>query len=218
MSNPIRILLADDHPAFRDGVRDRLAQEADMEIVGESGNGVDTLNLARTLRPDVLLLDIDLPELSGVEISKRLAEEKSPVRVLILSAYESEDFIFRVIDQGAAGYLGKHEPLHVIVEAVRGVGRGEEGWLSRRIATLLMHRDRPEHSSSDMALFTVREQEVLQLLARGHPNAEVASRLFISESTVKKHVNALYEKTGKHSRAAIVAWAWQSGLVEDPRQ
>lgn len=217
MNNPIRILLADDHPAFRNGVRDRLAREADMEIVGESGDGVDALELARTLLPDVLLLDIDLPGLSGVEISKRLAEEKSPVRVLILSAYESEDFIFRVIDYGAAGYLGKQEPLHVIVEAVRGVGRGEEGWLSRRIAALLMHRDHPEHETGELAQFTEREREVLQLLARGHTNMDIGGQLFISESTVKKHVNALYEKTGKHSRAAIVAWAWQCGLVEDPR-
>jgi DNA-binding NarL/FixJ family response regulator len=215
---PIRILLADDHPAFRSGIRDRLAQETDMEIVAESGNGIEALELARQLVPDVLLLDIDMPGLTGVEITTCLAEEKSTVRVLILSAYESEDYIFRVVDHGAAGFLGKHEPLHVIVEAVRGVGNGEEGWLSRRIATLLMHRDRPVHPSSDMAAFTEREREVLQLLARGHTNAEVGSRLFIAESTVKKHVNAIYEKTGKHSRAAIVAWAWQSGLVEDPRQ
>lgn len=217
MTEPIRILLADDHPAFRNGVRDRLAQEADMLIVGESGNGLEALEMARTLQPDVFLLDIDLPDLSGVQILKHLADEKSSVRVLILSAYESEDFIFRVIDHGASGYLGKHEPLQVIVEAVRGVGRGEEGWLSRRIAALLMHRQQPDSGASELAPFTTREQEVLQLLSHGHTNVDIGSRLFISESTVKKHVNALYEKTGKHSRAAIVAWAWQCGLVEDPR-
>jgi two-component system, NarL family, nitrate/nitrite response regulator NarL len=218
MTNPIRILIADDHPAFREGVRDRLALESDMEIVAESGNGAETLQLARKLTPDVLLLDIDLPDMSGVEIARRLAEEHSPVRVLILSAHETEDFIFRVVDHGAAGYLGKHEPLSVIVEAVRGVGLGEEGWLSRRIATLLMHRERPEHATSSTAQFTEREKEVLQLLAHGQSNSEIGNQLFIAESTVKKHVNGLYEKTGVHSRAAIVAWAWENGLVEDPRE
>ncbi|NNE35618.1 MAG: response regulator transcription factor [Rhodothermales bacterium] len=217
MTNPIRILIADDHPAFRTGVRDRLLLEPDMEIVAESGNGAETLQLARKLIPDVLLLDIDLPDMSGVEIARRLQEANSPVRVLILSAHETEDFIFRVVDHGAAGYLGKHEPLSAIVEAVRGVGRGEEGWLSRRIATLLMHREHPRREPSGTEHFTEREREVLQLLARGQSNPQIGSQLFIAESTVKKHVNGLYEKTGVHSRAAIVAWAWENGLVEDPR-
>lgn len=214
---PIRIVLADDHPALREGIRTRFHLESDFEIVGEADTGEEALRLTNQLRPDVLLLDLELPGLSGIEVARRLKAGDSATRILVLSAHDDEEYIVRLLDGGALGYLTKQEPLEAIVRAVRGVARGEEGWLSRDVAAALMRLRRSRGAGNPIRMLSVREREVLALLARGQTNQQIGDELFITEHTVKKHVNNIYFKLEVGSRAEAVAWAWKHGIVESDR-
>ncbi len=133
----IRIMLADDHPVARAGIRKFLNKATDIEIIAEADNGIEALELAKRLVPDVLLLDIELPGVKGLEIAKELQASNSPVKILVLSTYDDKQFIFGLLGNGAAGYLTKEEVPETIVEAVRGVARGEKGWVSRRVAAIM---------------------------------------------------------------------------------
>jgi len=212
----VRIVLADDHPAFREGVAGRLNRIPGMEVVGEASDGEGALRLVRALDPDVLVLDLEMPDMNGVEVTRRLFLEKARTQVLILSAYEVEDYIFSVLDSGAAGYLSKQEPMTAIVEAVRGIADGESGWLSRRIAALFVKSSRSGKRAKSELLsdLSERECEVLQHIALGESNNVIAELLFISESTVKKHANSIYEKLELPTRAQTIAWAWRHGIVD----
>ncbi len=216
-TTPIRIVLADDHPAFREGVRSRLTLEPGFLVVGEASDGHSALVIARQHTPDVLLLDMEMPGLSGLEVTEALHKTHPEIHILILSAYEDEDYIFGALELGAVGYLTKHEPLNTIVEAIMEVAKGETRWLSRRIAALSSGIQEKKQSPIAKLLrgLSDREHEVLLTLARGLSNQEIGEELFISESTVKKHVNSLYEKIGLSTRAQVVAWAWKNGIVTD---
>jgi len=211
----IRVVIADDHPVVRTGIRNLLEKASDIEVVGEAHNGAEALQLVVELAPDVLLLDMELAVIGGVAVAKQLREEANPVRVLGLSAYDDEQFIIGLVASGAAGYLMKDEAVENIVEAVRGVASGQDAWLSRRVMAKLLkqHRDtaRPIHHDD---VLSERERQVLTLLARGQSNAEIAERLGISDGTVRNHVTNIYAKLGVHTRAEAVAWAWQNGLVD----
>ena len=210
----INVVLADDHPPLRAGIRARLEKEQDIRTVGEAGTGEDAVRLCTSLNPHVLVLDMQLPDMTGVEVARRLGESESPVRILALSAFNDEEYVATVLDSGAAGYLTKQESLDTIVAAVRGVAAGEEGWLSRDVAARLVRRHRTKIATENpLDQLTEREREVLMLLAQGHANAEVGEQLFIAESTVKKHVNNIYFKLDLKTRAEAVAWAWKAGLV-----
>lgn len=209
---PLRIILADDHPGFRSGIKHRLEQEDDLAVVAEAGDGPTALHLTRSFKPDVLVLDIDMPGMTGIKVMQHLHSEDAGTRVLILSAYADEGYVNRVLDAGAAGYLLKQEAVSTIVEAVRGVGHGETGWLSRRLTARLMHGR--THPPTPYDALSEREREVLHLLAQGLSNREISEQLFITESTVKKHVNALFKKLGLRTRAETVAWAWKHGVVQ----
>jgi DNA-binding NarL/FixJ family response regulator len=208
----IKVLLADDHPSMRAGVRGRLEIESDIEVVGEAGTGDEAVRLAVRLKPDVLLLDMQMPGLTGVEVTRQLQERASKVRILAFSAYENPEFVAAVLAAGAAGYLTKKEPLEALVAAVRGVARGEEGWFSREITAVLI-RQRLPSVDDPVQMLSTREREVLSLLAQGLSNQQIGERLFISESTVKKHVNNIYFKLEVDSRAEAVAWAWKKGVA-----
>jgi DNA-binding NarL/FixJ family response regulator len=214
--NPIRIVLADDHPAFREGVARRLNREPGMQVVAEASSGEGALQLVRAQDPDVLVLDLEMPGIGGVEVTRRLFQEQVRTRVLVLSAYEDEDYIFSVLDSGAAGYLTKHESLSTIVEAVRGIAVGESGWLSRRIAALFVETSRSGNRSKRDILrgLNDRECEVLHHIAAGESNHVIAQKLFISESTVKKHASSIYEKLNVATRAQTIVWAWKNGVAE----
>lgn len=208
MSGPpaIRVVLADDHPLFRRGVRGLLDAAGGIEVVGEAATGTDALALVRRLGPDVLLLDMEMPGMTGVEVARALHAAGDAVAVLVLSAYDDEPYVRELLDRGAAGYLTKEEAPERIVEAVRGVAAGQRGWLSRGIAA-------PAPRAPEPASLSAREREVLGLIAEGLDNATVARRLFLSESTVKNHVTNIYDKIAVRTRAEAVAWAWRHGLV-----
>jgi DNA-binding NarL/FixJ family response regulator len=205
MMSITRVVLADDHPVVRSGIRNLLEKASGIDVVGEASGGVEALRLAETLNPDVLLLDMEMPDLKGVEVAQKLRAMGSPVRILALSAYDDRQYILELLANGASGYLVKEEVPETIVEAVRGVARGEQGWVSRRVASQMadwIHTDEP----GKMGL-TSREMDVLRLVVAGKTNQEIGIALGISEKTVEKHLEGVFTKLGVASRveAAVVA-------------
>ena len=202
----IRVLLVDDHPIIRSGIRMLLGQAPDIVVVGETDRGDDVLSLVDRLTPDVLLLDMEMPGKSGVDVARELQASGSPVRILVLSAYDDDQYISSLLSNGAAGYLTKEEALGRIVEAVRGVARGEDGWFSRRAAAQIAALARKDSGGSIQDL-TEREEEVLEMLAQGWTNTRIANEMTVSERTVRFHLSNIYDKLGVSSRAEAIAWA-----------
>ena len=207
----IRVILADDHPVVRTGIRTLLQQAEDIVVVAETGNGSEVFKLVEQLAPDVLLLDMEMPGLSGVEVAMRLTEEGAVVRVLALSAYDDEEYIRNLLLHGAAGYLTKEEAIEIIIDAVRGVARGEQGWFSRRAIAQLSALTRQEPAPGKE--LTNRERDVLRLVAAGKTNLEIGHALGISEKTVEKHMGAMFNKLQVSSRVEAAVLAVQQGIV-----
>jgi DNA-binding NarL/FixJ family response regulator len=201
----IRVLIADDHPIVCKGIHDLLDTAIGIMVVGDAASGEETLQKIESLSPDVLLLDIELPDLNGVEVLKRIIAAGWPVRVLGLSSYDDPVYISQLLALGAAGYLIKDEVPETITEAVRGVARGETGWVSRRVAAKLSQILQDEHHAGNP--LTPRELDVLRLVVDGKTNAEIGLALGISVKTVEKHLDAIFRKMGVFSRveAAVTA-------------
>jgi DNA-binding NarL/FixJ family response regulator len=217
---PIRVVMVDDHPVVRAGIRHLLQGAPDITIIGEASDGSEALRIVARAQPDVLLLDVMLPDMSGVVVAQRVKEEGWPVHILALSAYDDERYILGMLAAGAAGYLIKEEASETITEAVRAVARGEIGWLSRRAIAVLLGRVTDEWQKSQvmppgpMPDLSARERQVLRLLAHGYENAQIAAALCIAEGTVKNHVTSIYGRIGVRTRAEAVAWAWRHGISE----
>ena len=207
----IRVILVDDHPVVRTGIRTLLEQAEDIVVVAETGNGSEVFTLVEQLTPDVLLLDMEMPGLSGVEVASRLKKEGAAVRVLALSAYDDEEYIRNLLLHGAAGYLTKEEAIEIIIDAVRGVAKGEQGWFSRRAIAQLSALTRQE--SNPAKELSNREHDVLRLVAEGKTNQEIGHALGISEKTVEKHMGAVFTKLHVSSRVEAAVLAVQQGLV-----
>lgn len=205
MNKKIRVLMIDDHPIVRSGIRMLLEQAGDIEVVGEAERGDDAVGLLKRLKPDVLLLDMEMPGKTGVEVAREVEAARLPVRVLALSAHDDEEYILNLLANGAAGYLTKEEALDTIVDAVHGVANGEEGWLSRRAAARMATMTRKRQR--DIIDLTDREEEVLKLVAEGWTNNRIASELALSERTVRFHLTNIYDKLGVASRGEAISWA-----------
>ncbi len=208
----IRVLLVDDHPVVRTGIRALLQSAPGIVVIAEAKSAAEGLALVEQLQPDVLLLDMEMPEMSGVEVAKQLQAATSPVKVLALSAYDDIQYVRSLLANGAAGYLTKEEAPEMIIEAVRGVARGETGWLSRRVAAKMTTWIRQDQMKE--GALSNREMEVLQHIVAGSTNQEVAHALKISEKTVEKHVSAILNKMGVSSRVEAAVQAVQQGLVQ----
>lgn len=206
----IRVLLADDHPVTREGIRNFLDKAAGIEVVGQANNGTETLRLVEELSPDVLLLDMEMPDIKGVDVANQLHTSGHPVRILALSAYDDKQFILELLASGASGYLIKEEVPETIVEAVRGVARGEQGWVSRRVAAHLATWTQQQTGQIEL---TPRETEVLRLVAAGKTNQEIGLELAISDKTVEKHLEGVFGKLDVASRVEAAVWAVRTGLV-----
>jgi DNA-binding NarL/FixJ family response regulator len=204
----VRLLIVDDHPVVRDGLRGMFTGVEGFEVVGEAANGAQGVELAAALRPDVVLMDLRMPELDGVSAIRRLAERGLDCRVLVLTTYDTDSDVLPAIEAGATGYLLKDAPKEELFRAVRSAARGE-AVLSPSVASRLMGRMREPVQEP----LSGRELEVLGLIARGATNREAAGKLFISEATVKSHLLHIYSKLGVKDRAAAVATAFERGLL-----
>jgi two-component system response regulator DegU len=210
MSN-IRVLIADDHPVVRDGIRYLLKQETDIEVVGEAADGFEALHLTQSVKPDILLLDMELPGLNGTEVAKKIMEERLPVKILALSAHDDPIYIRSLLELGAAGYLMKEEAPQVIVQAIRGVAEGLQGWVSRNIAAQMASMMRGNTDSKP--LLTPRETEILRLVVDGRTNQGIGVALGISEKTVEKYLDSIFTKLDVSSRTEAAVYAVREGLA-----
>ena len=207
-----RILLVDDHPAIRAGIRGALARAPEIEIVGEAVNGVMALEMIQTLSPDIVVLDCRLgDEIDGLAVAKQVQANGHAARVLAMSAHDDNRYVYGMLRAGAMGYILKHEALQTVVEAVRTVAEGGE-WYSQKVMGKVAAWARGKRPG--IAGLTEREIDVLRPLAQGWDNQRIAQALNITEGTVKNHVTNVYDKIGVHTRAEAVAWAWQQGLVD----
>jgi DNA-binding NarL/FixJ family response regulator len=205
---PIRLLIVDDHPVVRDGLRGMLAGDPDLEVVGEASDGTEALAQVASLRPDVVLMDLRMPGLGGAAAIRALAEQGAEARVLVLTTYDSDSDVVPALEAGATGYLLKDAPREQLVQAIRAAARGETV-LASSVATRLVSQLREPAQD----VLSERELEVLTLIAQGETNRGAAARLFISEATVKTHLLHIYEKLGVNDRAAAVAVAYERGLL-----
>jgi two-component system, NarL family, response regulator LiaR len=215
-SDKIRIIVADDHAVVREGTRTLLEREKDMVVVGEASDGEEAVKLIEQLKPDVAILDISMPKLSGIEVTRRVKPNLPSLAILILSAYDNDEYVFALLEAGAAGYLLKDIPGHEIVEAVRSVHAGESV-LHPSIARKVIQRAitttaRATEAKSEIEL-SEREKEVLKLAAKGLNNKDIADTLCISIRTVQGHINSIFHKLGVGSRTEAIFQSVKKGWL-----
>jgi len=219
MSQPIRILLADDHVILRQGTAELLRKEADIEVIGEADDGQQAIDLAMRLRPDIIVMDVRMPVLSGIEATRRIREAMPKVQVLVLTAYDDDQYIFSLLQAGASGYLLKTAPLNELVKAIRLVESGEsplDPSIARKVVIRMAGDQASQIPVGDGALIeslTFREQEVLQLLSRGLNNQAIAEALYVSDRTVQAHLTNIFAKMGVSSRLEAVLTAIRRGWL-----
>lgn len=208
----IRVLIVDDHPITCKGIRDLLEPAIGISVAGEAHTGAEALQMIETLKPTVVLLDMKLPDMNGVEIIKKAYKTGTNARILGLSSYNDREFISELLTFGASGYLLKDEVPEEIINAVRGVAGGESGWVSRKVAALLSQiLVREQEGGTDL---TSRELEVLSLVVDGKTNNQIGLSLGISAKTVEKHLHAIFRKMGVVSRVEAAILAVQESLVK----
>lgn len=217
MRGPIGLLIVDDHPVVRDGLSGMFASAPEFEVLGEAGDGAEAIRLAEALQPDVILMDLRMPDLDGVAAITELASRGVAARVLVLTTYDTDSYVLPAIEAGATGYLLKDAPRAELLRAVRAAARGE-AVLAPSVAARLMSRVRAPSGPGGPAIpgaesLSARELEILELVAAGTTNREAAARLFISEATVKTHLLHIYAKLGVSDRAAAVAEGFHRGLL-----
>jgi len=212
----ITVLIADDHGILREGLRGLLEIYEDLVVVDEAENGAEALEKAKALKPQVLLLDLIMPHLGGVEVLEALAAEDLPTRTIVLTGADDDELLARSIQSGAMGFLLKDAASHQLIDAIRSVAEGK-CWLPPDLTEKLfrgMSKKPQGQDSARLSLLTARELEVLKLLGEAKTNAEIADTLFISEHTVKVHVSRILEKLGISARAEAVRFAIRTGLVQ----
>ncbi|MFE6840555.1 response regulator [Streptomyces sp. NPDC057705] len=229
---PVRVLLVDDQPLVRSGLRVLIADTADLEVVGEAGTGAEAVRLAAELRPDVVVMDIRMPGMDGIEATRLItggsAENGGPgategVRILVLTTFDEDDHVYGALRAGASGFAVKDMALEEILAAIRIVAAGDAliapGVTRRLIADFVGRPGLPaaEPAVRSVAGITEREREVLTLVGRGRSNGEIAEELFISAATAKSHVSRLFTKLGARDRVQLVITAYEMGLVAPPR-
>ena len=209
----IRLLVADDHPVVRDGLRGVFEGDPDFEVAGEAADGAEAVDRATALAVDVVLMDLRMPRMGGVEAIGLLRERAPAIHVLVLTTYDSDADVLPAIEAGATGYLLKDAPRDELVRAVRAAHQGQSVLAPTVARKLMGHVRAPARRPAASETLTDRELEVLRLVAAGTTNKEAARRLFISEATVKTHLLHLYAKLGVRDRAAAVAAAYRAGLL-----
>jgi DNA-binding NarL/FixJ family response regulator len=203
MSEPIRVLVVDDHPVVRTGVRGMLASQAEFDVVGEAANGEEAVSLAVATRPQVVVMDLSMPVMDGVEATRRIVEEHPDVEVLVLTSFSDQQRVMEALDAGASGYVLKDTEPADLLTAIRSTARGHSP-LDPRVARTVLHARR---SPARAAELTEREQEVLALVGRGLANKQIARVLGIREGTVKAHLTSVFQRIGVRDRTSAALWA-----------
>jgi DNA-binding NarL/FixJ family response regulator len=203
------VVLADDHPRVRAGIRNLLDNTPDIVVVGEAENGIEAISLVEKLSPDILVVDMEMPYMNGNEVASRLREQGSNVRILALSAHDDRHYIMGMFKSGAVGYLTKDDVPEVLVRAIRGIARGEEGWVSKRVAVKLSLGK----ENLDKLRFSAREMGILKALGEKKTNAKIARDLGIDEEIVERYIEALCRKLKVDSKIALIAKAISENLV-----
>ena len=213
----ISVLLADDQEMVRIGFRHILSAEPDITVVGEAATGVDAVRLARELRPDVVLMDIRMPELDGLEATRQLAGPRAvdPLRVVVVTTFDLDEYVYGALRGGACGFLLKDAGPRLLVEAVRAAAAGDALVSPSVTVRLLQRMTRSVSSRKSVDELSARELEVVRAVAGGRTNAEIAAELFVSLSTVKSHVASAAHKLNARNRVEIAAWVWEAGLMHD---
>jgi two-component system response regulator NreC len=213
----VKVLVAEDHAVVREGIRMILDAQEDFAVVGEARDGDEAVRLARQLRPDVVVMDISMPRMNGVEATQEIKRLFPDVQVLILTMHEEESYVFQLLRLGAAGYVLKRAAATDLVEAVRAASRGEAFLypaVARSVVQDYLDRMRSGEGTSRYDGLTDREREILVLIAEGHTNAQIADRLFISVKTVQTHRAHIMEKLDLHDRSLLVRYAVRKGLIQ----
>ncbi|MCX5996537.1 MAG: response regulator transcription factor [Chloroflexi bacterium] len=210
----IRILIVDDHPVVREGIGSMLQKEADFKVVGEASNGLEAVEKARELTPDVVLMDLRMPEMDGVEAISRIKAEKPEVKFIILTTYSDDEYIFKGIAAGARAYLLKDAPREELFKAIRMVSRGEsliQPVVASRVLDKLAELSRKTPAGDTLS---DREIEVLRLMAGGESNKDIADHLSITQSTVKTHITSIFQKLNVTTRTEAVTNALKKGIIQ----
>jgi DNA-binding NarL/FixJ family response regulator len=208
----IKILIADDHGVVAEGLKHLIEAQPDMQVVGTVGDGREAVRLAREAQPDVVLMDLSMPELNGADATRAILERDSRCRVIVLSMYAEREYVRRALKAGASGYVVKRSAAKEVVDAIRAVYAGQR-YLSPRVADVMIDDYTAEDKQDPLARLSAREREVLQLLAEGRTGAEIAARLALSQKTVETYRARLVEKLGIRDVAGLVKFAIQRGIV-----
>lgn len=217
--SPIRVLIADDHGLFREGVRALLRSRPETEVVGEASTGAEALEAARTLQPDIVLMDIQMPDLSGIEATRRLLVEQPQLGIIVVTMYEDDDSVFAAMRAGARGYVLKGSGQTELIRAIEAVADGEALFspaIARRLISFFTAA-RAAAAALPFPDLTEREREVLELIAQGRSNAEIGSRLAISGKTVRNHVSNIFSKLQVADRAQAIVRAREAGMGQAPK-
>jgi DNA-binding NarL/FixJ family response regulator len=214
----IRVLIADDQALVRNGFHLIVETRSDLEVVGEADDGLEAVRLAAELKPDVILMDVRMPNLDGIEATRQIVATDNPARILVLTTFDLDEYVYAAIRAGASGFLLKDVRPHDLVDAIRLVSSGNAllgSTVTRRLLERFTEqRPAPEDRTPEIASLTGRERETLQLLTAGLSNAEIAEQLFLSETTVKTHVSSILRKLGVRDRVQAVIAAYEAGLVQ----
>jgi len=211
--NKIKVLLVDDHAIMRDGIRAILSLHDDIDIVGEASEGQEAIEKTRELSPDVVIMDVAMPDMDGIEATRRIRKESPNVKVIMLTQYDNKEYVLSAIKAGAAGYVPKRALGSELVSAVRAVNRGESFLYPSAAAALIDDYRRQASTADPYEQLTPREREILKLIAEGHTSREIAENLFISLKTVTGHRAKIMEKLGLRNRTELFKFAVRKGLL-----
>jgi DNA-binding NarL/FixJ family response regulator len=217
-SGPVRVLVADDQALVRVGLATLLDSQPDLAVVGQAGNGEEAVRLARELAPDVVLMDIRMPVLDGLSATRQIVGSPGGPRVIVLTTYDLDEYVYEALRVGACGFLLKHAPPEELLLGVRAAADGgallSPGVTRRLLAEFATRRPGPAREPAELARLTPREREVLDLVIRGRSNSEIARDLVVSHSTVKTHLTHVLDKLGLRDRVHAVVYGYEHGLVE----